>query len=508
MIPRWLITLTVMLPTLIEIVDISIVNVSLDHIRGSLSAGIDESTWAITSYLVSNAIVIPLSGWMARLVGRKRYLIGSITLFTVSSLLCGMAWSLQSLIFFRVLQGIGGGGLQPLSQSILLETYPPKQHGMAMGIFGIGAMFGPILGPILGGTISDNLSWRWIFYINVPIGIIAVLLTAYAIVDPPYMKRKAGMTIDYIGILLLAVGIGALQILLDKGERADWFAADYITVLALVSAACLSVFVVYELYYTDHPVLDLRVMKNVSFTTGNLVMFFAFMCFFSSIVLLPIYLQTLMGYTSTLAGYVLGPGGIATLFTMPIVGKMVSKGHQKKLITIGICLNAYALFMLSGIDLYTDFHTVSFYRIVLGVGIGMIFVPLTTLTLSTVPKEGMGNASAIYNFLRNLGGGFGVALVTTIVSQRAQFHQARLVEHLTVFDKPYRFALDRANGRMIGAGAGFSGDSAIFRELQRQASMLSFNDAFYVSAVMMVLVLPMMLLIKKGKAPSGPAAVH
>jgi len=500
---RWLITLTVMLPTLIEIVDISIVNVSLDHIRGSLSAGLDESTWAITSYLVSNAIIIPMSGWIAKLIGRKRYLIASITLFTVSSLLCGMAWNLQSLIVFRILQGMGGGGLQPISQSILLETYPPKQHGIAMGIFGIGAMFGPILGPILGGVISDNLSWRWIFFINIPVGIVAVLLTLYAITDPPYMKHKAGMRIDYAGILLLAVGIGALQIMLDKGERADWFAEGYIIALAFISVVCLLVFTVYELYYAEHPVLDLRVLRNVSFTTGNLIMFFAFMCFFSSMVLLPIYLQTLMGYSSTLAGFVLGPGGVATLLTMPIVGKLVTKGRQKRLIAMGIMLNIYALFMLSRINLYTDFHTVSFYRIVLGVGIGLIFVPLTTLTLSTVPREAMGNASAIYNFLRNLGGGFGVALVTTIISRRAQFHQSRLIEHLTPFDKPYRFAAEKAGYYFQRSGVGAGGDAAVFRELQRQASMLSFNDAFFVSAVMMVFVLPMLLLIRKPKAHAG-----
>ncbi len=316
---KWIITLTVMLPTLIEIIDTSVVNVSLDHIRGSLSAGMDESTWTITSYLVSNAIIIPMTGWLSKFFGRKRYLIISIALFTMSSFLCGSAWNLQSLVFFRILQGIGGGALQPLSQSILLETFPPRQHGIAMAAFGVGIMFGPIIGPLLGGWITDNWSWHWIFFINVPIGIVSVLLTMLFITDPPYMKR-ARMKIDYWGLALLTTGLGCLQIVLDKGQQENWFSSNFIVWLSIISTVSLVSFVVVELY-AEHPIVNLRTFKSRSFSTGNLLMFIGFFNLFASIVLLPIYLQTLMGYTSFLAGFVLGPGGIATLIALPVAGR-------------------------------------------------------------------------------------------------------------------------------------------------------------------------------------------
>jgi DHA2 family multidrug resistance protein len=324
---KWLVALTVMLPTLIEIIDTSVVNVSLDHIRGSLSAGIDESTWTITSYLVSNAIIIPMTGWLSRYFGRKRYMIASISLFTLSSLFCGFAWSLESLVLFRVLQGIGGGALQPLSQSILLETFPQKQHGMAMAIFGVGIMFGPIIGPLLGGWITDNWSWHWIFFINIPIGIISILLVAFVIIDPPYMKRMK-MKIDYWGLAFLAIALGCLQIVLDKGERSDWFSSDFITWLSIISVTSLILFVITELF-AEHPIVNLKAFRNVTFSAGNLIMFFAFFNLFGSIVLLPIYLQTLMGYTATLAGVVLGPGRDSNSHRHADSGKTCNKGESK-----------------------------------------------------------------------------------------------------------------------------------------------------------------------------------
>ena len=319
---KWLVALTVMVPTLIEIIDISIVNVALDHIRGSLSAGIDESTWTITSYLVSNAIIIPMTGWLSRFFGRKRYLIISIVIFTVSSFLCGSAWNLQSLIIFRILQGMGGGALQPISQSILLETFPPRQHGIAMAIFGVGIMFGPIVGPLLGGWITDNWSWHWIFFINVPIGILSILLTMLFITDPPYMKRMR-MKIDYWGLSFLVLGLGCLQIVLDKGQQENWFSSSFIFWLSIISSVSLISFIFVE-FFTEHPIVNLRAFRNITFSTGNIIMFLGFFNLFASIVLLPIYLQTLMGYTAYLAGLVLGPGGIATMIAMPIAGNLVN----------------------------------------------------------------------------------------------------------------------------------------------------------------------------------------
>jgi DHA2 family multidrug resistance protein len=506
---KWIIAITVMLPTLIEIIDTSVVNVSLDHIRGSLSAGIDESTWTITSYLVSNAIIIPLSGWLSRFFGRKRYLILSITLFSISSFLCGSAWSLKSLVFFRILQGIGGGGLQPISQSILLETFPPYQHGMAMAIFGMGIMFGPIIGPLIGGWITDNWSWHWIFFINVPVGVISILMTMFFITDPPYMK-KIKMKIDYWGLVLLAVGLGCLQIVLDKGQREEWFSSSFVIWLSIISATSLILFVIVELF-SEHPVVNLKAFKNISFSTGNLVMFFAFFNLFGSIVLLPIYLQTLMGYTSYLAGLVLGPGGAATMLALPIAGRLVTKLNPKGLLVFGIIVCAYATYLMSKFTLYADFNTIVWPRVILGIGMGFLFIPLTTLTFATIRKENMGNATAIFNLLRNLGGSFGVAFVTTILSRRAQFHQFRLVEHLTPFDTSYQNATHQ--GAQILQYKGFEGPlsqhgglSMIYNELLRQASILSFNDTFYLVSIIMIAVVPLVLIMKRAKSltPVGP----
>lgn len=507
---KWIIALTVMLPTLIEIVDTSVVNVALDHIRGSLSAGIDESTWTITSYLVSNAIIIPLTGWLSRVFGRKRYLIFSIVLFTASSFLCGAAWNLQSLIVFRILQGIGGGALQPISQSILLETFPPYQHGIAMAVFGIGIMFGPIIGPLMGGWITDNWSWHWIFFINVPIGIISVLMTIFFIVDPPYMKRMK-MKIDYWGLVLLALGLGCLQVVLDKGQQENWFSSDFIVWLSIISVGSLIIFVAVELF-AEHPIVNLRAFKNRSFATGNVVMFIGFFNLFASIVLLPIYLQTLMGYTAYLAGFVLGPGGVATLIALPIAGKLVNRVNPKFLLTFGITVNAYATYLMSQFNLFADFGTVIWPRVVLGIGMGFFFIPLTTLTMAGIKKEDMGNASAIYNLLRNLGGSFGVAFVTTMLARRAQFHQSRLVENLTPFDVPYQVAGQQGAELLKGRGlesalSGQGGLAVIYEQLLRQASMLSFNDAFYLTSIIMICVLPLVLLMKR-RNMRGAAAMQ
>jgi DHA2 family multidrug resistance protein len=504
---KWLVALTVMIPTLIEIIDTSIVNVSLDHIRGSLSAGIDESTWAITAYLVSNAIVIPMSGWLSRLFGRRKYMLGSIIVFTVSSFLCGSAWSLQSLIFFRVVQGIGGGGLQPLSHSILLETFPRKQHGMAMAIFGIGIMFGPIVGPLLGGWITDNWSWRWIFYVNVPIGIFSVLLTSVVIQDPPYMK-KIKMKIDYWGLALLATGFGSLQFVLDKGEREDWFSSPVIVTFSIIAAVAIVLFVIQEIY-SERPIVNLRLFRDRTFATGNVLMFFVFFNLFGSIVLLPIYLQTVMGYTAFLAGLVLGPGGFASMFAMPLVGRLVQKSNPKGVLMFGMIMGAFSTYLMSLFTLQSDFWTLVWPRVVLGVAMGCIFIPLTTLTLSHIPREKMGEATAIYNFLRNIGGSVGVAFITTALARRAQFHQARMVDHLTPFDTSYTIAKERISEMLSIRGLhSINPDGIIYGELQRQSHMLAFNDTFLLLSITMVAVFSLVFLMKRAKEEKGLVDIH
>ena len=510
---KWIVAVTVMLPTLIEIIDISVANVSLDHIRGSLSGGIDEAAWVLTSYLVSNAIVIPMTGWLARTFGRKRYLTFSILLFTAASFLCGSSTSLGMLVFFRVLQGIGGGALQPLSQAILLETFPPREHGIAMAIFGVGVMFGPIAGPLMGGYITDTLSWRWIFYVNIPIGLLAVFMVSMFIHDPPYLKRAEKLRVDTWGIALLTVGIGALQIVLDKGQREDWFSSDFILVMSGIAVLSLLAFVIVELYVAEHPIVDLRAFRNVSFTSGNVIMFVAFFNLLGSIVLLPLYAQILLGYTATLAGLVLSPGGVATLLTMPVVGKLIEKQNPKYLLALGVMVCAFSTRQMAGFSLGADFSSLMLPRIYLGIGMGFLFIPLTTLTLSSIPKPQMGNATSIYNLLRNLGGSFGVAFSTTMFARRAQVHQSHLTEQLTGYDQAFRSAIDL--GRSVLPGRGVPEGAAegltmkmLYAQTVRQATAMGFNDAFWILSVLMACVLPLLLLMRRpdhqnGSPPSG-----
>jgi DHA2 family multidrug resistance protein len=498
---KWLIALSVILPTLIEVIDTAVVNVSLGHIRGSLSAGLDESTWTITAYLVSNAIVIPIAGWLSRVFGRQRYLLFSVGLFTVSSFMCGSAQTLAMLIFFRVLQGLGGGGLQPTCQAILLESFPVAQHGMAMALFGVGVMFGPIIGPVLGGWITDNWSWHWIFYINIPIGILSMIMISLFIRDPSYLKRVKAK-IDYWGLFLITVGLGCLQIILDKGQREDWFASGLIVQLAIVSAACLILFIIVELK-SPEPVVNLRVFKNISFASGNVIQFMAFFVLFASIVLIPLFLQQLMGYNAMLAGLALAPGGVATLISMPTAGKLVTKINPKWVLVSGLFITVYSTFLMAGFNLSVNFDTVVWSRVVMGIGMGLVFIPLVSMTLSTIKKEEMGNATSVFNLLRNLGGSFGVAFVTTLLAQRSQFHQVRFGEHLNPFDARYQLGAHKAMALLQSKGAvavELGKNGVIYQELIRQATMAAYVDAFYVSTLILLCILPLVVLLQRSRS--------
>ncbi len=492
---KWLITLSVMIPTLLEILDTSIANVALGHIQGSLSAGQDEVTWVLTSYLVANAIVIPMSGWLARIMGRKNYLMASVTLFTLASMLCGLAQNLESLVLFRIIQGIGGGGLQPMSQAILLESFPPRQRGLAMAIFAMGAVLGPILGPLLGGYITDNYSWIWIFYINVPLGILSLFMCWTFIFDPSYQERRvAGEKVDYLGLALLSVGLGCLQIVLDKGQGDDWFAAPHIVILSLLAAICLCALVWWELRHSN-PIINLRTFCYRNFAAGNVVMFFGFFAFFGSIVLLPMFLQNLMGYTSYLAGLVLGPSGAIMLLLLPVAGKLTEKIDARFLLCFGLTVSGLSLLFMSNFTLQIDIDTAIRGRNFQAIGIAFFFVPLSYLTMAFIPRESMNNASALFNLLRNLGGSFGTAFVTTVLARRAQVHQHHLVEHLTPYDPPFtqaRDALEKFMGLDPVQAAG-----VIYSHAVKQAAYMAYVDVFYMQALFFFGLAVFMWIIKR-----------
>lgn len=493
---KWIVALSVVLPTLLEVLDTSVVNVALNHIRGSLSAGVDEATWTITAYLVSNAIIIPLTGWLSSMFGRKRYLIFSVVLFTVSSFMCGSATSLKLLIIYRILQGIGGGALQPLSQAILFETFPASEYGMAMALFGIGVMVGPIVGPVLGGWITDNWSWNWIFYINIPIGIFSIIMIMLFIHDPSYVK-KAIKKIDYWGLGLIVIGIGALQIVMDKGQREDWFASAFITRLTIIAVVSLVLFIIVELK-VHNPILELREFKNIPFTSANIIQCCVFMVLFGSIILLPLFLQELMGYNAYLAGLALAPGGVATMIMMPIVGKLVTKINPKYILFTGLVVMAYSTITMMKYNLYIDFYTAQMPRTIMGIGMAMIFVPLLSMAFATIPKEDMGNATSIFSLLRNIAGSFGIAIMTTILAQRSQFHQFRLLEKATPFDTQYQMAWHNASNILsIKTGSGAAADGIIYQNAIIQANLFSFTDAFYISAMIIFCILPLVLLLKR-----------
>ena len=508
---KWVVALTVIIPTFIEVMDTSVVNVSLPHIQGSLNAGVDEVTWVLTSYLVSNAVIIPITGWLASIFGRRNYLLFSIVVFTVSSVLCGAAPSLKVLVIARVLQGLGGGGLQPLSQAILLETFPVREHGVAMAVFGMGVVFAPILGPVLGGFITDNWSWRWVFYINVPLGFLAVFMTVLTIHDPPYIRART-VRIDHWGLALLTVGLGCLQVVLDKGEREDWFESDFIVTLTVIAAVALTAFILVELRVA-HPVVNLRVFKDSTFAAGNVIMFMGYFCLLGSIVLLPLYLQNLMGYTALWAGLVLGPGGLASLMIMPVAGMLMKRGvRPNRLLAVGLVLAAVSLTLMSRFNLQADFFSAAWPRIVQALGMGLFFVPLSAATYVNIPREQMGNATGIFNLLRNLGGSFGVAFSTTVLSQRSQWHQNMLVDRLTPFDKPFHMAVDKMLALTGGDPSSFHDRTValagVYRETLRHAAMMAFNDTFWLFAWFTAALVPLTFVMRGPKKSHGVVMGH
>jgi DHA2 family multidrug resistance protein len=495
-----------------EVLDTSIANVALPHISGSLSAGADESTWVLTSYLVSNAIVLPLSGWLSGLVGRKRFYMMCVALFTVSSFLCGLAPSLGVLVLFRILQGAGGGGLQPSEQAILNDTFPLEKRGMAFAVYGIAVVVAPTIGPWLGGWITDNFSWRWIFYINIPVGIISLLLTSLLVSDPPYMKKaklRTGFRVDYIGIGLISLGLGSMQIILDKGQREDWLSSGFIQIFAVLMLVGLIAAIFWELRQKD-PVVDLRMLKNRNFAIATTAMFFLGFVLYSSTVLIPQMLQGLLGYSAEKAGLALSPGGAVIMLMMPVVGFLVSRVDTRLLISFGCIVCSISLFVMAGWNLQLDYRHAVYGRMLQSFGLAFLFIPINVSAFAYVPKEKTNMGTGIINLARNIGASVGIATVTTMLERRTQAHTARLMEHVNPFSLAYRkmeaglVASMTAGGSTL-ATATSKATGMINGVVQRQAAMLAFLDSYKMLGVVFLLVLPVLLLLKRPKgAVSAP----
>ncbi len=507
----WLIAIAVMSSTFMEVLDTTVVNVSLPHIAGSLGATNDEATWTLTSYLVANAVILPMTGWLAGRFGRKRLLMMSVSGFTVASFLCGLAPSLPFLILCRIIQGACGGGLQPLSQAILLESFPTEKRGQAMAFWALGIVVAPMLGPVAGGWLTDNYSWRWVFYINVPIGIIALILTQIFIFDPPYLRHRQKTGIDFWGIGLLVVGIGSLQVMLDKGQEDDWFGSHFIVTLTVLAIIGIGGLIIRELT-AEHPILDLSVFKFGSYAIGTFLMTVIGFVLYGSTVLLPLLMQVILGYTATEAGITNLPRGLASFLIMPIVGRLIGKFDQRKLLGIGLVASAYAMWELSRFSLDVSNRTFWWPLVIQGASLGFVFVPLTTITNGPIPNERMGNATSIFNLMRNIGASIGIAMVETVQFRTQQTHINILGQHVTPESPTTRQMINSMKGYFMSQGASAAQASqqayeSVWGLVQRQAAMLAYNDTFLFLAAMFVCMIPLLFLLRKPKASKAGAAM-
>ncbi len=508
----WIVAISVMFCTFMEVLDTTVVNVSLPHIAGNLSATIDEVTWVLTSYLVANAVVLPMTGWLSNYFGRKRLLMASVIGFTIASFLCGAAPTLYSLILFRLLQGLCGGALAPLSQAVLLEAFPPESRGKAMGFWGLGIVVAPVLGPVLGGWLTDSYSWRWVFYINLPVGIISIFMVQWFVFDPSYIRRSKA-AIDYWGIGMLAVWIGALQVAFDKGQELDWFSSRVINGLLTVVVVFAVGFLIRELM-ADHPVVNLNVFKLRSYSTGVFLMTVLGFVLYASMVLLPIMLQTLMGYPSINAGLTMAPRGIGSMIGMPIIGMFVGKLDARKVLAAGLFLGAVSTYQMSLLNLDAGFWDLFWPQMIQGFGLSMVFVPLTTIAMNPVPREQMGNATSLYNLMRNLGGSIGIAVIAMLNTRYQQKYVNVLGSHITATDPQARQWFGSLRSMYLSSGSGPAladqrAYGALFGVVERQAAMRAFVDLFQLITIVFLLMIPLTLIMSKPKKSDGPApAAH
>jgi DHA2 family multidrug resistance protein len=484
----WLVAFTVTLATFMELLDTSIANVALPHIAGGLSTELDETTWVLTSYLVANAVVLPLSAWLSAVIGRKRFYMSCVALFTISSVLCGLAPNLESLIFFRVLQGIGGGGLAPSEQAILVDTFPAAKRASAFAVYSIAIVLGPALGPTLGGIITDSISWRWCFFINIPVGIISLILTYFLVHDSPAMlertraARHGGIKVDYIGVILIAAGFGCLEVVLDKGQRDDWFESPFICWMLFTAVVSLVSAVFWELKQKD-PIVDLTLLKERNFALANIFYFFFGVILLGATVLQPEWVQTLLGYTATDAGLSMSPGALLIVVMIPFVVRLMPFTGPKNLIIFGYSCIAVALWYYSTLDLDMTFGHAVTARLLLGFGLAFLFVPVSTVAYSYLPKEKNSKASSLTNLSRNLGGSFGISFVTTMLARRAQFHQSVLAAHISPYDTASSDRLHQITAQLAQQGeapvdAITKAQAVIASTVDQQANLLSFLDCF------------------------------
>jgi DHA2 family multidrug resistance protein len=510
---KWLVAMAVMLGAVLEVLDNTIVNVSLPHMQGAFSAGVDEIAWVATSYLVANGIMIPMTGWISSRFGRKRYFLFSVTMFVGASAACGLARSLQQMVVFRLIQGAAGAAMIPSSQAILMETFPPNEQALAMATWGVGLMVAPIMGPTLGGWITDNLSWRWNFYINVPVGILAALMVSAFVHDPAYLRqrRAAGGRVDYLGIAFLALGLGISQIVLDRGQRADWFQSTWVIWAACSAVGFLAALAIHELRFSE-PILDLRILKHPQFTLAvSLVVLMSFVLFGTGL-LNPIFLQEYLGYTAWQAGLVMAPRGLGTMVAMFTLGQLARAGWDTRpLIGGGFCMMAFGLWAMAHWTLQVDTWGVVWPSMILGLGMGLIFPTLSAATLSCVPRERMGFAASLYNMMRNTGAAVGISYLMSTLLNREQIHQSRLVEHFSIFEA-WKLGHGAAQipGAMLGSMLGMMTVNEpalgrIYGMIQSQAAMLSFNDIYRMLALVAILLAPSFFFLKRVEGPADSA---
>jgi MFS transporter, DHA2 family, multidrug resistance protein len=497
----WLIAVTVMSATFMEVLDTAVANVALRHIAGSFAASTDEATWVLTSYLIANAVVLVATSWLSAYFGRKRLLLSCIIIFTIASALCGAAPNLAFLILARVAQGIGGGALQPTAQAVLLESFPPSKRGQAMAVYTLGVMCAPLLGPSIGGWIADNYSWRWVFYINLPVGILATMMTQAFIADQPFLKRVSGR-VDYIGFALIAVGLASLQVMLDKGQQADWFSSSFIRNLACVALLTLAIFIFRELR-AKTPIVDLRVLKSRNFALGTLfITVISGAAFYATITLLPLFLQNVLGYTAALSGETLAARGIGALAATGIVGHLIGKIDTRLMLGCGFGLLALSIYLLGDVNLGVSQSIFLWPNILNGCAFGLISAPLTTAAVATLRSEQISNATGIFNLMRNLGGAVGISVMTTLLARRAQWHQAILAGSLTPYDRVFKRQLGQLRG-LVGQRA----YGLFYGNLLNQASLLAFMHCFRILALLCLLCAPLALCFKETKQRGNGATI-